>query len=71
MTHRDFGAQVKKLRKNMFLKVEYVAQKVGLTIEQYKNVERGRKEIDDDLLAKLEDTLKTKFGVEPLHTVAA
>ena len=71
MTHRDFGAQVKKLRKNMGAKIEDVAKKVGLTVEQYKNVERGRKEIDDDLLAKLENALETKFGVEPLHTVAA
>ena len=71
MTHRDFGVQVKKLRKSKGIKVEDIAQKVGLTLEQYKNVERGRKEIDDDLLAKLEDALETKFGVEPLHTVAA
>ena len=71
MTHRYFGAQVKKLRKNKGVKIEDIAQKVGLTLEQYKNVERGRKEIDDDLLAKLEDALETKFGVEPLHTVAA
>lgn len=71
MTHRDFGAQVKKLRKNKGAKIEDVAKKVGLTVEQYKNVERGRKEIDDDLLSKLENALETKFGVEPLHTVAA
>ena len=71
MTHRDFGAQVKKLRKSKKMKQEELAQKIGLTVPQVKYIEDGRKEVDDDLLAKLEDALETKFGVEPLHTVAA
>ena len=71
MTHRDFGAQVKKLRKSKKIKQEELAQKIGLTVPQVKCIEDGRKEVDDELLAKLEDALETKFGVEPLHTVAA
>ena len=71
MTHRDFGAQVKKLRKLKGIKKDDIAKKVGLSYEEYTNVERGRKFVDDELIAKLEDVLDTKFGVEPLHTVAA
>lgn len=71
MTHRDFGAQVKKLRKSKKMKQEELAQKIGLTVPQVKYIEDGRKEVDDDLLAKLENALETKFGVEPMHTVAA
>lgn len=71
MTHKNFGAQVKKLRKSKGIKKDDIAKKVGLSYEEYTNVERGRKFVDDELIAKLEDVLDTKFGVEPLHTVAA
>lgn len=71
MTHRDFGAQVKKLRKSKKIKQEELAQKIGLSVAQIKYIEDGRKEVDSVLLAKLEDALETKFGAEPLHTVAA
>lgn len=71
MTHRDFGAQVKKLRKLKKIKQEELAQKIGLSVAQIKYIEDGRKEVDSVLLAKLEDALGTKVGVEPLHTVAA
>lgn len=71
MTHRSFGAQVKKLRKSKKMKLLELGNKIGLSVAQVKFLEDGRKEVDDDLLAKLEDALETKFGVEPLHTVAA
>ena len=71
MTHRDFGAQVKKLRKSKKMKQKELAQKIGLTVPQVKYIEDGRKEVDSELIAKLECALETKFGVEPLHTVAA
>lgn len=71
MTHRYFGAQVKKLRKSKKMKQEELAQKIGLSVAQVKYIEDGRKEVDSELLAKLGDALDTKFGVEPLHTVAA
>lgn len=71
MTHRYFGTQVKKIRKSKGIKQNELAIKIGLSTAQVKYIEDGRKMIDDDLLAKLEDALDTKFGVEPLHTVAA
>lgn len=71
MTHRDFGAQVKKIRKVKGIRKDDIAKKVGLSYDEYTNIERGKKMVDDELISKLEKALDTKFGVEPLHTIAA
>jgi len=71
MTHRNIGTQVKKLRKQKFIQRDAFALKIGLSVEQYKNVERGRKEIDDDLLEKIEQTLGEKLSVDALHGMAS
>lgn len=64
MTHRNIGVQVKKLRKSKGLGRDEFAHKLGLSVEAYKNLERGRKEIDDALLLKIQQLLGEKIVTE-------
>ena len=71
MTHRNIGAQVKKLRKQKFIQRDTFALQLGLSVEQYKNLERGRKEIDDILLEKIELVLGEKLSVDVQHSMVS
>lgn len=64
MTHRNIGVQVKKLRKSKGIGRDEFAHKLGLSIEQYKNLERGRKEIDESLLKSIQNILGEKITTE-------
>lgn len=70
MTHRGFGMQVKKIRKSKFIKKDDMAKSLGISYQEYTNIERGRKEVDAVLRKKLEEALEIKFDIQSFHSAA-
>lgn len=53
----NIGKKIKKIREFKEIKREYLANKLGLGISAYGNIERGVVSINDDRLAQIADLL--------------
>lgn len=59
MTPRKVGLQIGKIRKKSGIKQIALASQIGLSLNQLKNIERGRKDIEDDIF----DSIAKALGV--------
>lgn len=56
----NYGARIRELRSSRGLKAKFVAAKLGLSSAQYCDLEKGRKKLTADIVARLACILDVK-----------
>jgi transcriptional regulator with XRE-family HTH domain len=60
---KEVGYVIKKLRKEQQFKQQYIAFKLGITVEAYANIENGRADINTSKLKMISLILGTKASI--------